>query len=237
MIEILVSEKNGNDRFIAYIYGALLSLLDVCGARAELSVDSERTAVTIHAQTVFEKKIRTCITERIAEVISVGYKYRFFREKIKTVGLSSEDNEILLAALISADLKEDRRYIALRLQEVTNYSIDGFYSFRLGLLRKKWQNVAECVPDYFTKERLRAFMSYLIRGEGNGKIFIRNAEIYDEKYRKLHRAALIDGGGTELTPLREIILSGAGEIECVTALSAKQEEFLKKYYAGKVSFY
>ena len=48
--------------------------------------------------------------------------------------------------------------------------------------------------------------------------------------------SLIEGGRSEMNTLREIVLSGAGKVECLGALSAKHELFLLRYYAGKVDF-
>ena len=47
---------------------------------------------------------------------------------------------------------------------------------------------------------------------------------------------LIEDGKPELNTLREIVLACAGSIECLGALSLRQEHFLRTYYAGRVGF-
>ena len=236
MVNITVSEKNENNRYVAYVYGSLYSHLEACGAKAELSFDADRTNLNITADKRFDPYIRRFVEEKLAEVIAVGYKYTMFKKQVRPAGLGAEDLEILLAALIAADFREDKNYIFTRIKEMKVYSVDGFYAFRLKMLREKWQSVINCVPGYFTEDRLAAFMGYLLKDDCGEKIFIRDAEIYDNHYNKLRRASLIEGGISDMNTVREIILSCAGEIECVTALPARQENFLRRYYSGRISF-
>ena len=79
-------------------------------------------------------------------------------------------------------------------------------------------------------------MGYIMREDAGGKVIVRGAEIFDGKYHKLRRATLIEEGVSDMNGIREIILSGAQEVECVGSPSPGQEDFLKKYFAGRVRF-
>lgn len=235
-MEIIISERENNARFIAYVYASLRPLAEACGAKASLAFESERTSLILEADKKYEPYLRRFTEEKISEVIAVGYKYEMFSRALNPSGIGREDAEILLAALISADFLDDRRYVFTKLKGMTEYTVDGFFRFRLTALKKKWENVIDCVPPFFTKEKLAAFMSYLLREDEGEKVFIRGAEVFDKHYRKLRRASLIEEGVSEMNGIREIILSGAGEVECVSAPPPAQENFLRRYFAGKVSF-
>lgn len=235
-MEIVISEKENNARYIAYVFTSLQSLLEACGAKSAFSFDGDRIFLKIAAEEKYETYLRRFAEEKIAEVIAVGYKYEYFRRTLSPAGLRGGEREILLAALISADFADDKRYAFARLRGAKIYTVDGFFAFRLSSLAEKWRGVAECVPAYFTSEKLAAFMGYIMREDAGGKVIVRGAEIFDGKYHKLRRATLIEEGVSDMNGIREIILSGAQEVECVGSPSPGQEDFLKKYFAGRVRF-
>ena len=235
-MEIVISEKENNARYIAYVFTSLQPLLEACGAKSAFSFDGDRIFLKIAAEEKYETYLRRFAEEKIAEVIAVGYKYEYFRRTLSPAGLRGGEREILLAALISADFADDKRYVFARLRGASVYSVDGFFAFRLGALLRKWKGIVGCVPPYFTREKLSAFMRYLLREDAGEKVIVRGADIFDGKYHKLRRATLIEEGATDMNAIREIILSGAGEVECVGVPPPGQEKFLRDYFAGKVSF-
>ena len=227
------SERETNCRYIAYLASALVSAFR--GISAEVAFDGGRVRLTLRAKEEDKARLHALGAEKVAEVLCIGYKYNLLSSLVHPAGLSGEEREILLAAIISADFAEDRKYVCARLSGVTEHSVDGFYLFRLRRLQEKWRSVAACVPPSFTRAQLHDFMEYLLGG-CRGKVFLKGQEVYDSRCRRLRRAQLIDGGRSEINTRREIILSGAGKVECLSALSAGQEDFLKKYYAGRVGF-
>ncbi len=235
-MKCLISEREENARWIAYIHAAMLPYIAAGGATGVLSLGGGRAGLLLTAEDRCGDVVRRQAAEKIADVLAVGYKYVLFCGRLHTAGLNKEEREILLAALIAADLAQDKRYIIAALRNENIYTVDGFYTFRLKKLRRKWEDVIGCLPALFTEEKLAAFLHYLACGNGRGKVLLRGEELYDGGYRKLRRATLIEEGASELNSIREIILSGAGEVECAGMPTPKQALFLKKYYAGKVCF-
>ncbi len=235
MEKLIVSERETHCSYISYISEGIISA-GIKDVRFSLSFDAQRILLACEFESQGAERIRKIVEEKIAEIICVGYKYREMMPLIQPAGLSAEEREVLLAAILAADFVEDKKYVLSRLKEMAHHSIDGFYLFRLQALRDKWKGVAQCVPGYFTKERLSEFMEYLIGGSA-GKIFLKDSDVYDSRCKKLHRAMLIENAKSEINIFREIVLSGAGKIECLGELSVRQEDFLKKYYAGRVGFF
>lgn len=222
----VISEREDNCRFIAYIAGALAS---PAGGNMRISFGGGRVSLSSCGE-----ELRPLAEEKIAEVLCIGYKYAELAS-VAPAGLGAGDTEILRAAIIAADFAEDKRYVLSRLRGAREYPIDGFFTFRLKDLREKWKGVAACVPPVFTRGQLSEFMEFLL-GTVRGKIFLKGNGVYDSRCRRLRRSALIGGGDAELDTLREIVLSCAGKVECLGAITAGEEDFLRRYYAGRVGF-
>ena len=69
-----------------------------------------------------------------------GAKRHEFKSFVKSLGLMEEENEMLLRTLVAFDRERDELCIRskLRAERTENFSIDGFFDFRLGELRKRW---------------------------------------------------------------------------------------------------
>ncbi len=232
MKKLIISDKGARCRYLSY---AAASFAGRKGVTLEISFDGDRVALGVMYAEEQAERVSRLACERVAEILCIGYKYELLSGSVCTQGLSRDEREILLAAMISADFRDDMEYVRSRLRSIEHHAIDGFYNFRLQALRGKWKGIAACVPPVFTREKLREFMSYLL-GDGGDKVFLRGQEVYDSRCRRLSRSSLIESDVSEMSALREIVLSGAGEVECLGALSAKQELFLRRYYAGKVDF-
>ena len=228
--EFSVTETDGNCRYIAYIAAALAK----GGAAAQIGFESGRVRLSVAGE---EPALRRLAEEKVADILCIGYKYAELRPLICPAGLGEEDREILVAAVIAADLAEDLRCVLTRLRRAADAecTIDGFYRFRLSDLRAKWRGVAACVPAVFTRGKLADFMEYLL-GAGRGKVFLKGDAVFDARCRRLRRSSLIEGGHSEMNTLREIVLSGAGKVECLVSPSSRQEDFLRRYYGGRVCF-
>ena len=227
--ELTVTEADANCRYIAYIAAALAK----GGAAAQTGSDGARARPAAGGAAALVRAAE----EKMADILCIGYKYAALRPLVRPAGLGGEDREILLAAVIAADLAEDRRCVLTRLRRAAagEYTLDGFYRFRLADLREKWRGVAACVPGVFTRSRLADFMEYLL-GAGRGKVFLKGDAVFDARCRRLRRSSLIEGGPSEMNTLREIVLSGAGKVECLTAPGTRLENFLRRYYAGRAVF-
>ncbi len=230
MDQITVSDREEHCRYIAYIAGALAAKRE---NNARICFDGGRVYFIV--ETTSPVPTRKVAEDRIADVLCVGYKYAYLRANVCPAGLSAEDREILVAAIIAADFAEEKRYVLAKLANMQSHTIDGFYDFRLKELREKWESVAACVPPVFTKGQLTEFMQYLLHG-GKGKIFLKGGEVYDSRCRKLRKSSLIGDESAEINVLREIVLSGAGKVECLGTPSCTQERFLRRFYDGRVFF-
>jgi len=226
--EITVSERQENQGFIAYLYNACCGQFEKSGGEAELLFGEERAAVRFRAPVVGEN-LSALLTDKISEIVGVGYKYTFLRNRLD-VCLGGREKKLLLAALIAADLDSDKGYIRRKLGK-GDCAIDGVYSFRLAPLREKWERIAEYVPRGFGTTDLKRFCEFLV-GESRNKIYIRGNSVYGENFIPLKRSRLTGEEDTET----EIMLSDAGFVYCLGDVDDSVGDFLQKYYAERAIF-
>ena len=112
-------------------------------------------------------------------------------------------------------------------------AIDGVYNFKLKPLRKKWQEVVECVPQCFLSTQLKEFISYLLENKRK-RVYIEDGRVYDWHYRRINRSSLLSGEKVKI--VKEVLLSNCGEIEISGKVPKEDEFYLKEYYFDKISF-
>lgn len=227
--EIIISESMENTAFITYVYNGLTDVLASSGGREELMFTQERAAVRVRTGED-NRWAADCIRERVAEVIAIGYKYRFLAPRLNAC-LSQKERRLLCAALIAADLEGDKAYIRRKTEYMADYCIDGIYTFRLALLRAKWEKILSYIPDGFSSGDLKKFCDYLV-GESRRKIYVKGNCVFGEDFAPLKRSRLLGEEDLET----EIMLSDAGFVYCLGDVEDSVGDFLQKYYAERAVF-
>ena len=162
-------------------------------------------------------------------------QYKYFKKNVSISGLSQSEKELLYVALISADYEEDKKYVIKKLRAFKQFSIDGIYNFRLKPLKEKWNEIISYIPQSFASTGLKEFISYLIKDKVGKKVYYEHGTVYDKYYNKLNRVDLIENANN-LTAVKEILLSGAGEIELISELPKTDEEYVKEFFEDKIYF-
>ena len=101
----------------------------------------------------------------VAEVLAVGYKNRFLKEKIN-IDTSSLLGRTLLDTMCIFDSNYDTNVIKKNILEINNLSIDGCYNFRLKEIKEKWKEIVALSNNYsafFEEESvILDFLTYLM---------------------------------------------------------------------------
>lgn len=228
MDEITVSDGAENSSFITYLYNAAACAVAAAEGTGELQFgDRAVLRVRINRR---EEEIRAHLRDKIAEIIGVGYKYVFLKDRLN-VCLPKREKKILCAALIAADLDGDKTYIRRKLEPCAEYSIDGFFRFRLTPLLEKWEKIVSYIPAGFASVDLKKFCEFLV-GESRRKIYVKGSSVYGENFMRLRRSRLTGEEDTET----EIMLADAGFVYCLGRVEDSVGDFLQKYYAERVVF-
>lgn len=233
MAKILITDGASGCKGLNYIKSSLAEIAEKTQSKATLYSKDERCVLLFDTPDYYADILREETADRIAEVIAVGYKYDYFKKAVKVAGLTETEREILLASLIAADLKEDKKYAFDKIKEMAEINIDGAFNFRLKPLIKKWRDIADYMPACFVGSQLKDFVSYLLENKKK-RTYIDDQKVYDNYYRRLKRCSLLGGKGGEI--IREVLLSDCGEVEIRGTIPKEDEKYLKEFYGDRVYF-
>ncbi len=227
MEKFTVTEGRANLSFLTYLYNALSDDAYRLGGKEELLFGEDRVAVRISGG---GERLYLKTVEKIAEIVAIGYKYRFLRENLHA-SLGKNEMKLLLSALIAADLEGDCAYVRGKIRAANELALDGFYTFRLAPLREKWARIAQYVPLGFSSEDLRRFCEFMV-GESQNKVYLQGKSVFGEDFLPFHRSKLLG----EEDAQTEIMLSDAGFVYCLGEVDDELGDFLQKYYAERAIF-
>ncbi len=230
---INISDNFSNGNNILYLQTALGELFTHTDCVVESYNKDNRSGITIDCRENYLDILKAEISDKVAEVVAINYKYNFFKKNIQVQGLSETEKEILYASLIAADLPEDKKFCYERYKGLSTIAVDGVFNFRLQALKNKWNEIASYMPASFLSSQLQDFVKYLIEKK-NKRAYIDCGRVYDSHYRRVKRVELLDGENAKI--IREILLSNCGEIEVTGKLPKEDEYYLKQFYGDRVFF-
>ena len=236
MSQIKITDSTSKSKNIIYVYEALSAVTKQLGCVSDLRGGKNRYELIIDVPSTYKDLLVREVEDKIADVITINYKYSFFKKNVNLSGLSTVEKELLLTSLIAADIDEDKKYVIKKLKSFTEYTLDGIFNFRLKPLKEKWNDILSYIPINFQSNQLKDFIVYLIRDKMGKKVYFDGGSVYDKRYNLVKRIELLAGDSLELPIVKEILLSGAGEIELCSPLPEKDEFYLKEFYGDRVRF-
>ena len=229
--EITITQNGFNESYMAYLFGKVKSRFSFLPGDMQLQADGEEMQIRLKLQSTYCPYVRKFAEENIADVLAIGYKYHYLQSRIRLPLLTSEQRHVLLTALVAADYKEDKAYIARRIVGFENYCLDGVFHFRLQRLQTRWDEVISYVPADMGAPSMDGFMEFLAE-DGEGKIFIKDGKVYNGDYLPLTRSALTG----KVSVIGEVLLGGAEQVYCFGEVDGEVKSFLKKYYGENAIF-
>ena len=229
--EITITQNGYNDGFMSYLYKKVQGRFSFLPAEIRLQQDGDCAQIALAIERAYCPYVRRFAEENIADVIAVGYKYAFFDKRLPLPLLDEKERRLFLTALVAADYKEDKAHIARRLKGMENYSLDGFFHFRLGALKERWEGVLDYVNANTGISSVENFLEFLVE-DGDEKIFVQEQKTYDKEYRLLTRSVLTG----KRSIVGEIILGGGGQIYCFGETDGETAAFLHRYYGNRAIF-
>ncbi len=232
-MNFVVSDASFRALNIKYLSDTLFEIIETFKGKSKIENGEDRCEFLVEIPKECANVFRISLEDKIADVIAVNYKYEFFKKHIRVTGLNSVEYELLLSALISADIEEDKRYSISKLSK-SPYSIDGSFNFLMKPLLTKWTEIVSFIPSYFKSEQLKDFISYVVAEKKNKKTFVIDGMVFDRNYNKLTRADLVLGG--EARVVKEILLSSSCEVELNSKIPELDEFYLKEFFGDKIFF-
>lgn len=231
---LTITDKEQNFENIKYIERSLSTAVERINGKSECFKEQFRSWLIFQLDDSVLRFIRPSIEDKIADVVTVNYKYNYFKKNIRTTGLTDLEYKLLLTALISADIEEDKTYVRNKIKNNDDYSIDGMFNFTMRPLKDKWAEVVSFIPPAFSRTQLSEFVAYLVNEKRGKRVFVDGNGVYDKHFNRLSRTNLIEKN--EAKWLSEIILSAAGEVELGCKLPEVDEYYLKQFFGDKIFF-
>ncbi len=230
--EITITQNGFNESYMSYLFGKVKGRFSFLPGNMRLQADGNEMKICLKLQSAYCPYVRKFAEDNIADVIAIGYKYHYFQSRIRLPLLNEEQKHVLLTALVAADYKEDKAYIARRIVGFENYCLDGVFHFRLQRLKARWDEVVGYVPADMGASSMEGFMEFLAE-DGEEKVFIKEGKVYDKEYRVLSKSALTG----KQSIVAELLLGSAGEVYCFGETDETTAAFLKRYYPTRTVFY
>lgn len=136
----LPNEKN---YCIEYIEKKLLCqdfIKDISIAR---SGDCNRQELCLAGRKDLSAKVIKYVGDLICEIITSDFKYDFLAKYAHVNIKDPLYHTALMAALVAFDREYDKEYVQRELELNDVFMIDGFFSFRLTELRKRWKEICD----------------------------------------------------------------------------------------------
>ncbi len=229
--EITITQNGFDGLYMSYLYGKVRERFSFLPSVCDMQREGDMTEIAFKTEREYCPYVRRYAEENIADVIAVGYKYAFFEKRLVLPLLTKQQKRLLITALVAADYREDRAYVARRIRGFEKYCLDGLFYFRLRELKRRWEGVAEYIPTDMGEASLEGFIEFLAE-DGEGKLFLKDGKVYGEDYRPLSRSQLTG----EASAVGEILLGQAEQVYCFGETDEKTADFLKKYYGEKAIF-
>lgn len=231
MEEITVTQNGFDGRYASYLYEKVRERFSFLPAEFDFVQKGGCSELAVKTEREYSPYVRKFTEEMIADILTIGYKYAFFEKRLPLPLLDKKKKRFLLTALVSADYKEDRGYALRKIRGYESYCLDGFFYFRLGELKARWEGIVDYIPTDMGETNTDSFLGFLA-DDGEGKIFVKNGKVYNEEYRPLTRSVLTG----EPSVIGEILLGGAERVYCFGEVEQETKNFLKKYYGEKAVF-
>lgn len=230
---IKITDGYGGVNNMLYLQTSLGELFTGTDCILKSDFCEERAILDIECPDRYADILKSEIADKVSEIVTINYKYVFFKNNIFVQGLSEEEKELLYASLIAADLADDKRYCYEKIKESEQFAVDGIYNFRMQALKRKWKEISSYIPPCFLSSQLKDFVKYLLESKKK-KSFIDDGKVYDSHYRRLKRSELLGGKGLKIT--KEILLSNCGEVELSGKIPKEDEYYLKEFYGDRIYF-
>ncbi len=236
MSKLKITESAFRRNNVLYIKESIEPVINGLQALCFVQEGKNRLELNVEVTEDYLEILKQEILDKIADVISVNYKYTYFNKNLQVSGLSNSERELLLTALISADVDDDKKYVLKKLKSFEEYAIDGIFNFRMKPLKSKWQEIIGYIPQGFQSLQLKDFITYLIKDKVGKKVYYDSGSVYDRRYNLLKRRTLLSGDSGNLPIVKEILLSGAGEIDLGSPLPQGDEGYLKEFFGDRIRF-
>lgn len=166
MYQIKLSIKSKDGHWLLKRYGVLEERVKRIGGIVACVERYGRVSVAVACENQHAQDIKRQIKKILVDIYITDAKESYFRSIIRFKTADALDELMLFHALTAFDRDRDREYIAATLTLSDDFSIDGYYMFKLGELKKRWGEIAgltdENIGLLYDEEALFLLLRFLL---------------------------------------------------------------------------
>ena len=121
--------------------------IEKVGGRVEISDVFGRHAIGITCGLREKAQVVKLIKEFLGEIYCLDLKRKYLLDRLHLPMLQNLSKEILIRTLIVFDRERDAELVSESVRLESEFSIDGFYYFRLKELNERWSEIAKLTED------------------------------------------------------------------------------------------
>ena len=148
MYEATVSVVKENNHLLDYVKGQLAPCMgEIDGITSEMD-EFNRNYFSIACADTYRFQVQRKLNDAVSQALTLGYKNVFVRKLLK-IDTKNFYQNVLVNTICIFDNEYDKQIVSRVLDVDKTLCLDGYYNFRLGGIKKKWQEVIKLVSDNF----------------------------------------------------------------------------------------
>lgn len=165
MFEVTISVPKNSEYLLSHIErSAEVVLQQIDGIGSDVC-DNERCYFSLACSDTYRFQLKRFVVQSVSETIASAYKNEFMRQCL-CVSNGTFFQNVLINTMCVFDQNTDKQAVSKLLNVEKPICLDGYCTFRLGLLKKKWKEIASLVSDnsYILRDEqlILEFLQYLL---------------------------------------------------------------------------
>ncbi len=165
MFETTISVPKENKYLLEYIKDKTFPVIEEINGIATDVEDKRRCYFSVACSDTFRFQLKRILAENVSATLALGYKNLYVRKCLK-VGKGNFFQNVLINTMCIFDKSYDQQFISKILDVDKPMYIDGYFNFKLQILRNKWKEIAKLVSDNYyilqDKQMILEFLQYLL---------------------------------------------------------------------------
>ena len=148
MYEATVSVEKVNEHLLDYVKEQLIpSICEIDGITSEMD-ERDRNYFSLACADTYRFQVQRKLSDAVSQALTLGYKNIFVRKLLK-IDKNNFYQNVLVNTICIFDMDYDKQIVSRVIDVDKTLCLDGYYNFRLGPIKKKWQEITRLVSDNF----------------------------------------------------------------------------------------
>ncbi|MCH5157034.1 MAG: hypothetical protein J1G02_04055 [Clostridiales bacterium] len=148
MYETTVSVVKENGHLLDYVKGQLAPCIEqIDGIVSEMD-ERNRNYFSLACADTYRFQVQRKLCDAVSQSLTLGYKNIFVRKLLK-IDKNNFYHNVLVNTICIFDIEYDKQIVSKIVDIDRTICLDGYYNFRLGPIKKKWQEITKLVSDNF----------------------------------------------------------------------------------------